>query len=284
VLAEWWADGPTSETPPGHWNVIANMVSDTPGFEHRFGGQGPELDRLEWDVKMYLAVNGAVHDAAIAAWGAKRYYETARPISLIRYMGGRGQSSDASLPSYDPQGLPLVPGLVELITPESSAPGQRHADLHDHVGEIAVHTWRGNPADPKSQTSGVGWILAANWVPYQRPTFVTPAFPGYVSGHSSFSRAAAEVLAQLTGSEYFPGGLGVWPIKADSLIHELGPARPLELQWATYYDAADQAGISRVYGGIHPPVDDFAGRRIGAACGQDAWTLAVRYFDGSARD
>ena len=39
---------------------------------------------LEWDVKLYLALNGAVHDAAIAAWGAKRHYDSARPISMIR--------------------------------------------------------------------------------------------------------------------------------------------------------------------------------------------------------
>ena len=94
------------------------------------------------------------------------------------------------------------------------------------------------------------------WVPYQRPTFVTPAFPGYVSGHSTFSRAAAEVLTSLTGSEYFPGGLGTWTIPAGALEFEAGPTTDIPLQWATYYDAADQAGLSRIYGGIHPPVDD----------------------------
>ena len=72
VLAEFWADGPSSETPPGHWNTVANEVSDSPGFEHRIGGQRTgSLDRLEWDVKLYLALNGAVHDAAVAAWGVK---------------------------------------------------------------------------------------------------------------------------------------------------------------------------------------------------------------------
>ena len=98
VLAQFWADGPASETPPGHWNTIANEVSDTPGFEHRIGGQGPVLDRLEWDVKLYFAINGAVHDAAVAAWGVKGFYDSTRPISMIRYMGGLGQSSDPDLP------------------------------------------------------------------------------------------------------------------------------------------------------------------------------------------
>ncbi|MGA7758250.1 MAG: vanadium-dependent haloperoxidase [Ilumatobacteraceae bacterium] len=282
AIAEYWADGPTSETPPGHWNLLANTVADTPGFERRFAGEGPELDRLEWDVKTYFALNGAVHDAAIAAWGLKSYYDSVRPISMIRYMGGLGQSSDADAPSYDPDGLPLEAGLVEVVTAESSAPGERHEELADHVGEIAVHAWRGAPDDPETQTSGVGWIRAVDWVPYQRPTFVTPSFAGYVSGHSTFSRAAAEVLTGLTGTPYFPGGIANWTVEQGELLHEEGPTDDLDLQWATYFDASDQAGISRLYGGIHIPQDDVEGRVIGSQVGLAAWELAQTYFDGTA--
>jgi ASPIC and UnbV/FG-GAP-like repeat/Domain of unknown function (DUF6851) len=280
VLAEFWADGPNSETPPGHWNVIANTVSDSPLMASRIGPGA--ADRLRWDVQMYFALNGAVHDAAIAAWGLKRKYQSVRPISMIRYLAQQGQSSDPKLPSYDPEGLPLIPGLIELITKESSAPGQRHAALADHVGEIAIRAWRGNPKDP-NQVSGVGWILGERWVPYQRATFVTPAFPGFVSGHSTFSRAAAEVLAAYTGSPYFPGGEFTQTFSPGYLKFEHGPSKPLTLQWATYYDAADQAGISRIYGGIHIAADDFAGRRIGSRVGKEAWALAERYFAGTAR-
>jgi hypothetical protein len=283
ALTEFWADGPRSETPPGHWNTLANSVVDSPGFERRLGGTGEELDPLEWDVKMYLALNGAVHDAAVAAWGAKGYYDSARPISMIRYMGGLGQSSDPEGPSYHPDGLPLVAGLVEVITEESSAPGQRHEHLGDHVGEIAIKAWSGNPEDPETQQAGVAWIRAVDWVPYQQPTFVTPAFPGYVSGHSTFSRAAAEVMTALTGSPYVPGGLATWTIPAGGLEVESGPSEDVVLQWASYYDAADQAGISRLYGGIHVPADDFGGRVIGSQCGKDAWLKANTYFDGTAR-
>ena len=111
---------------------------------------GRAVDRLEWDVKLYLALNGAVHDAAIAAWGLKGHYDSVRPISMIRYMGGLGQSSDPAGPSYDTEGLPLVPGLIEVITTETTAPGQRHAALAGHEGEIAIRAWAGNPADPKT--------------------------------------------------------------------------------------------------------------------------------------
>jgi len=281
ALTEFWADGPESETPPGHWNTIANEVSDTPGLELRIGGDGAVVDRLEWDVKLYFALNGAVHDAAVAAWGVKGYYDSARPISMIRYMGGQGQSSDPDGPAYHPDGLPLVDGLVEVVTPASSAPGQRHEALADHVGEVAVNAWQGNPEDA-SQASGVGWIRAVDWVPYQRATFVTPAFAGYVSGHSSFSRAAAEVMTAFTADPYFPGGISEWTVPAGDLVTEEGPSRDVTLQWATYFDAADQAGISRILGGIHIRADDFAGRQIGSDCGRDAWALAQRFFDGTA--
>lgn len=282
ALAEFWADGPRSETPPGHWNVIANSVGDALGSDLRIGGSGPTVGRLEWDVKVYLALNGAVHDAAIAAWGLKGHYDSVRPISMIRYLAERGQSSDPSLPSYDPEGIPLVPGLVELITPETTAPGQRHAALAGHEGEIAILAWAGNPKDPRTQTSGVAWIRAVSWVPYQLPTFVTPSFSGFVSGHSTFSRAAAEVLTAFTGSGFFPGGLSEWTIEPGQLKVEAGPTAPVTLEWATYFDAADQAGVSRLYGGIHIRADDFDGRIVGSTCGQGAWALAQRYYAGTA--
>jgi len=276
VLAEFWADGPNSETPPGHWNVLANYVADHPLTVKKIGGTGPVVDDLEWDVKTYFAVNAAVHDAACAAWGAKRYYDGWRPLSAIRYMG-RGQSSVTGVPSYNPNGLPLIPGLIELVTSQMAA-----TNFGLVVGRVAIHAWPGVPVDPIHQHSGVKWIHADSWLPYQRTNFITPAFPGYFSGHSTFSRSAAEVLTALTGSPYFPGGLGSYTFT--TLGFENGPSAPVQLQWATYFDAADQAGLSRIWGGIHPPVDDFAGRRAGAQSGQGAWALARAYFAGLADD
>ena len=279
VLAEFWADGPNSETPPGHWNVIANAVSDHPSFEKRIGGIGPILDDLEWDVKLYFALNAAVHEAGCAAWSLKRYYDGWRPISAIRYMGQLGQSSEPGSPSYDPNGLPLVPNLIELVTASTIGSG-RHAGLTE--GKIAVLAWPGQPPNPAIQYQGVKWLLAESWAPYQRTNFVTPAFPGYISGHSSFSRSAAEILAAITGSPFFPGGIATYTAPAGTgLGFEYGPSQAVQLQWGTYYDAGDQAGLSRIWGGIHPSADDFAGRRVGSQCGQGVWTLAQKYFDGS---
>jgi len=278
TVAEFWADGPDSETPPGHWNTMANAVTAELGENLRIGGMGEPVDALEWDVKLYLALNGANHDAAIAAWGTKGHYDYIRPISMIRWMGGNGQSSDPNGPSYDADGIPLEPGLVEVITPESSSVAERHASLAGHEGEIAVLSYAGNPPDPETEIGGVEWILAIDWVPYQAPTFVTPSFSGYVSGHSTFSRASAEVLTGITGTEFFPGGLGEWTIPANALDFEAGTEDGITLQWATYRDASDQAGVSRLYGGIHVRADDFAGRVMGAEIGQAAWELAQTYY------
>ena len=112
---------------------------------------GPEVDRLEWDVKLYFALNGAVHDAAVAAWGAKGYYDSARPISMIRYMGGKGQSSDPERPAYDPDGLPLVPGSSRSSRQRRARRASGTQELADHVGEIAIRAWRGNPEDPATR-------------------------------------------------------------------------------------------------------------------------------------
>lgn len=268
VLAEFWADGPDSETPPGHWNTLANQVVEDPSFVAKIEGEGAVLDPLEWDVKMYFPINAAVHDVAVSIWGCKRVYDYVRPISSIRYLGGENL-------------LPLESGLVEIITVASSAAGQRHEHLAAYEGDTAIYAWGGEPDDPENEYTGAEWILAGDWLPYQRDTFVTPAFAGYVSGHSGFSRAAAEVLTAMTGSPYFPGGLGSHTVLANSLQFEKGPSTDVTLQWCSYYDAADQAGISRLYGGIHVAPDDGPGRIMGSEIGKAAWELAKKYYDGS---
>jgi hypothetical protein len=299
IVAEFWADGPLSTSPPGHWNEIRNDVTDKMeqlGIPKRFGGTGPVVNDLEWDVKSMLVLNGAVHDAAIAAWNHKGYYDSARPISFIRYMGQLGQSSDPNLKvdlgggnlvdTYHPNGLPLEAGLVEVITPQTTAAGQRHEHLAGNEGKIAIRSWQGAiegtaPFNDPSEISGVDWILAETWMPYQLSSFVTPPFPGYVSGHSTFSRSAAEAMALVTGSESFPGGIFEYHFEQGSgLDFEYGPTTPMSLQWATYFDASDQASISRVYGGIHPPTDDFTGRRIGTMVGPEAFQRAMLLFAG----
>lgn len=297
VLLQFWADGPfTAETPAGFMMGLLNReISDAPGFEKRLGGKGPILDDLEWDVKAYFAVSGATHDAAVAAWSVKGWYDSARPISALRYMAMKGQSSDPSDPDcpYDLRGLryvddrtdPAGDGSMRVI--DCVRPGDPLAEGGVNVGKIKMFTWRGPTliSNASFDVAGVGWILAENWWPMMRPDFVTPPFGGYVSGHSTLTRAGAEVLTRLTGSPYFPDGLFEYRTKtSEFLVYEDGPTVDVTLQWATYYDAADAAGISRIWGGVHPPVDDIVGRRIGAEVGVAAFDKAVRYFSGKSQE
>jgi len=281
VLAEFWADGPDSETPPGHWFSLLNYVNDHPAFEKRFKGKGEILADLEWDVKSYLMMGGAVHDAAIAAWGIKGYYDYLRPISAIRYMAEQGQSTDPNLPNYSIAGIPLQEGFIEQIQAGDPLAG----DNNEFVGQIKIYAWRGPDFidDEAKEFAGVDWIPANQWWPYQRPTFVTPPFAGFVSGHSTFSRAAAEVMTLLTGDEFFPGGMGEFLAKENEfLVFEEGPSQDVVLQWATYRDASDQTSLSRIWGGIHPPADDIPGRIIGEKIGIQAFNYAEKYFNNIA--
>lgn len=287
ILAEFWADGPDSETPPGHWFVIANYVSDHPATVKRIGGQGPLVDDLEWDVKTYLVLGGAMHDVAVASWGVKGWYDFIRPVSAIRYLADNGQSTDPNGPSYHPDGIDLEPGWIEVVTAATTAPGQKHEHLAGNEGKIAIRAWRGHSyiSDPSVDEAGVGWILAENWWPYQRPSFVTPPFAGYVSGHSTYSRAGARVMGLLTGSDYFPGGMGEFHCEMNEfLVFEEGPSMDVTLQWAKYVDASDQCSLSRIWGGIHPPADDIPGRRMGEIIGPEAYQHAEYFYHFTLAD
>jgi hypothetical protein len=281
MVSQYWADGPTSETPPGHWFVLLNNVSDYPGFQKKYEGVGPVLSNLEWDIKTYFTLGGAVHDAAIACWSIKGWYDTPRPISAIRKMALYGQSSNNLLPSYHPAGLPLIPNFIELVSVGDPLAGVGNIN----VNKIKIKAWRGFSfiVNPYDDIAGVGWILAENWMPYQRSNFVTPPFAGYLSGHSTYSRAGAQTLTMLTGSPYFPGGLAEYVIPANSFFtgFEAGPTTEIRLQWASYKDASDQASLSRIWGGIHPPFDDIPGRLIGEQVGTAAHNKAKTYFTGS---
>lgn len=278
VATQFWSEGPNDETASGHWFALLNYVSDQPGLVKKFNGQGAVMTDLEWEVKAYFVLAGALHDAAIAAWGSKGWYNGIRPISAIRYMASLGQSTGRKLGFYHPAGIPLIPGQIALVKAGDPLAGSRK----ENVGKIKINAWKGPFAvtDTFRQTAGVGWILAENWLPYQVKTHITPPYAGYVSGHAAFSVAAAKALTLLTGDEYFPGGLGEFSVPANGhfLRLEKGPGVDIILQWATYRDAADQASLSRIWGGTNAPFDDIPGRLMGAKVGTAAFQFAKGYF------
>jgi hypothetical protein len=279
ILAEFWADGPDSYTPPGHWfEIMHRAILEHPQFERKWMGEGDILSDLEFDVKIHFALGGALHDAAVTAWSIKGYYDYIRPVSAIRFLCSQGQCSDVNLPNFNPAGVPLIPGYIEMVDVGDELAGEND----EHVGKIKLYTWRGPEfiEDSEFDYAGVGWILGENWWPYQRPNFVTPPFSGYISGHSTFSRSAAELLTLATGDEYFPGGMGVFVAPQNEFLEfEIGPSEEIVLQWATYRDASDQCSLSRIWGGIHPPVDDIPGRQNGLVIGPLAFEKANNLFN-----
>ena len=276
ILAEYWADGKSSETPPGHWFAIYNEVEEDPAFKRQWKGR-TSLPDLAYDLRTYLSLGGAMHDAAVSAWSVKGWYDYVRPVSAIRNMAKQGQCTDPNKRNFDSAGIPLIKDYIELVEPGDPLAGNNG----QHVGEIKLYTWRGpdHVQNTETDTAGVGWILAGNWWPYQKPSFVTPPFPGYVSGHSTFSQAAARILTQSTGSPYFPGGKSDFHFeKNEYLEHENGPTEDVTLTYATYKDAADWTALSRIWGGIHPPADDINGRKMGRKAGNYAFQQADSLF------
>ena len=211
AIAEYWADGPSSELPPGHWALFAQFVSRR------------DRNSVAEDVKMFFAMSNAILDASIACWDAKRTFDYVRPVTAIRY----------------------------------AFAGER------------VRTWGGRT------------IPGSEWRPYQAPTVVTPPFPEYFSGHSTFSAAGAETLKRFTGSDRFGASVTI-PAGSSRVEPGAVPARDVTLSWDTFTDAADQAGISRRFGGIHFQQGDLDGRRVGRLVAAQAWDRSQALFEGDA--
>ncbi len=212
-IAEYWADGPATVQPPGHWHLFGQYVSDR------------DRHTLDEDVKMFFMLSNAVFDAGIACWDAKRFYNTSRPYTAIRAL-------------YAGQEVPSFIG-----------------------GTL---------------TSSDG----AAWMPYQSPNFITPPFPEYTSGHSTFSSAAAEILKRFSGSDRFDTSA---TIPANSSTFESGvPAVAETLGWNTFTEAAQEAGSSRIYGGIHFRAGNLEGQTCGRAVGEAVWNMAQSYINGTA--
>lgn len=216
--AYYWADGPGSELPPGHWAMFAQAASRASGLD------------LDTNVKAFFALGNALLDASIATWHAKRVQDTARPVSYIRWLYA----------------------------------GKR------------IRSWGG---------PGVGTVTmdGSQWRPYQEASVVTPPFGEYTSGHSAFSAAACRVFLRLIGTDRFPIQLTA-SVKAGSSGIEPGlvPARDTVLRFTSWTDAADQAGMSRRYGGIHFEDGDVEGRALGDRIGNAAWDKARTYITGTA--
>jgi hypothetical protein len=213
LIVEYWADGPDSELPPGHWSLFAQFVSER------------DANSIDKDVKMFFAMQNASFDAGIAAWHLKRKYNGVRPITAVRYFK-QGQT---------------------------------------------VMAW-GGPGRP------IEAIDAGKWSPYNPGSNLTPSFPGWVSGHATFSAASAAVLRAFTGSDmmYFQTTLPANFGRVEPGV----PAVPTTLSYSTFTAAANEAAMSRLYAGIHFADDNNIGLALGDVVGKQAWAKAQFLFDG----
>ncbi|HJZ94555.1 MAG TPA: vanadium-dependent haloperoxidase [Gemmataceae bacterium] len=231
AIVEFMRDGPRSTGQSGHWLRFAQDVSRRDKHD------------LDHDVKIFFAIGNVAMDAFIAAWEAKRYYDSSRPWTLVRHLY-KGKT---------------VKGWV--------GPGK-----------------------------GVADVSAADWYPYSPRTFVTPPFPGYVSGHSTVSGACGRMLELFTGSDRFGGvelrkaGDLTEPGFACELMqavdgkpfHQKGLTCEVALKLPTFTATAEMAGISRVMGGYHIRADNLEGLKLGRKVAEHVWPKVKAYFDGTA--
>ena len=216
-------------------------TSFPPGTFMTFGQYVSARDNhsLDEDAQMFFALGNAVLDAGIAAWSAKVFYNYARPVNVIRELGELG-----------------------LI-------GEYNADL----GGYAIEAYGGYGERTKT-------ILATDFITYQTPdSDSSPPFAEYVSGHSTFSTAGAEVLQQFTGSNQF-GGSATFTPGTSRFEPGVAPGETTTLYWDTFSDAANEAGISRLYGGIHFVEGDLNGRKLGREVGDAVYEETQFYING----
>ena len=206
---------------------------------------------LDQDAQMFLAMGNAVMDAGIATWQAKVEYDYARPVRAIRDLGELGLLGEMG--------------------------------VDENTGETGYVITAFGGFNEDGTGRGTQTILAENFITFQRPgADPSPPFAEYTSGHSAFSAAGAEVLRQFTGSDDFGGEVTFAP---DSIQFENGvPEDEVTLEWATFTEAADEAGLSRLYGGIHFTEGDVNGRTLGTEVGASAFDLAMSFVNGTATD
>lgn len=200
VIVEYWELSQGRGTNIVLWNQFAQFIS------HR------DHHRLDEDVKLFFVLNNAMFDASIAAWDAKRHWDSERPQTAIQFLA------------------------------------------------------RTSPA----------YRFDKNWQPY----LPTPPFPDFVSSHSVLSASAAETLKRFTGSDAF-GGSYRRPAGVSGMEGKAGPSHDVVLSWATFTQAADEAGMSRRYGGVHFEDADIEGRLLGRRVANLSRMKAQAYMTGT---
>lgn len=224
----------------------AGGTSFPPGTWMTFGQLVSARDdnTLDRDALLFLALGNAVFDAGVATWESKVFYDYVRPVRAIRELGKLGLLNGGAIGT-------------DAITGETG---------------FVINAWAGPGL-------GTQTILADNFITYQTPgSDPSPPFAEYTSGHSAFSAAGAQVLQRFTGSDDFNASVTFSP--GESRFEPgVTPTETLTLQWDSFSAAADEGGISRLYGGIHFDDGDQNGRALGRQVGDIVWQQAQQFVN-----
>lgn len=198
AMIEYWTGSTSGHWPTGLWGQAAAHVSSRDN--HSEGA----------DVKMYFAMANAQFDAGIAAWDAKRAYDSVRPITAIRYL-----LAGQNLLSYGPEGpaggLRLVAGEAWMPYQLAASPTPAHPDYVSGHSALSAAAAEALKCFTGSDTYGHGVTVAARSL---RIDPATPARDVHLSW-PSFTEAACEAgQSRILGGIHFP--------QADSAGRQLG--------------------------------------------------------------
>lgn len=136
-------------------------------------------------------------------------------------------------------------------------------------GEDCIEAW-GGPCKGKIEIKGKEWD----------PYLDTPASPEYPAAYSAFVQATADIIDGLWADNKLEETVEF--AQCSSVIEpKCTPAETLTLKWSTLHEAAEQAGLSRLYGGVHFASGDACGRDLGRQVARRVLAKVCGYFDGT---
>ena len=145
-----------------------------------------------------------------------------------------------------------------------------YALVHDYYQDQVIKAW-GGPERGMIQVKGT------EWRPYSPDTFLCPPFPSYVSGHSTVSGACSETLRLFTNDDKFGASVKLVPgilTEPDNL------GDTVTLNFPTFTETANMAGMSRVLGGYHIQADNVEGLALGRSVAGAAWRKYLELVGG----
>lgn len=136
-----------------------------------------------------------------------------------------------------------------------------YALVHDYYQKQIIEAWGG-------VGKGIVKIDGSQWRPYSPDIFLCPPFPSYTSGHSTISGGCGEALKLWTGSDEFGEKV---ELVAGALTEPEHLGDTVTIEFPTFTQTAEMAGMSRVLGGYHIQADNVAGLQLGRDVAHEAW-------------